>query len=242
MKPWFFLPGFMGNSHDFNHLAEAMGLPAPVFWQWPEVDAPVSFEHYAQLAWQHFRAQLPAQFSLYAYSMGGRIASFWWRYDDFQQRCQALVIAGSHPGLAEAQARLQRAQHDARWVQAFASQPLCDVLQRWYQQPVFASLSGQQKARQIANKLQRSGVAYAQILQSASLAHQPLLGDSWRAEPRLSYVAGELDEKFLTLAQQYCCEHQLIRIADCGHMAHWEKPAALADALATRFNTGNNDR
>ncbi|SUG71235.1 acyl-CoA thioester hydrolase YfbB [Salmonella enterica subsp. enterica] len=95
------------------------------------------------------------KFWLVGYSLGGRVA--------MMAACQGipglcgLVVEGGHPGLQNEQARAERRLSDGRWAERFRREPLTEVFHDWYQQPVFASLTAQQRQALTALRSQNNG-------------------------------------------------------------------------------------
>ncbi|MRT57360.1 2-succinyl-6-hydroxy-2,4-cyclohexadiene-1-carboxylate synthase [Enterobacteriaceae bacterium RIT693] len=170
---------------------------------------------------------------LVGYSLGGRIAMY--------HACQpegkglrGLVVEGSHPGLVRKAERELRALSDARWGQRLTHEHFQTVLRDWYQQPVFHSLSHEQRAALVALREQNNPKALAQMLEATSLARQPdLRRPLCQLAVPFHYLCGERDEKFRAVAAELSGSPELI--PNAGHNAHREAPAAFSSALLTLF-------
>lgn len=169
------------------------------------------------------------KFWLVGYSLGGRVA--------MMAACQGipglcgLVVEGGHPGLQNEQARAERRLSDGRWAERFRREPLTEVFHDWYQQPVFASLTAQQRQALTALRSQNNGETLAAMLEATSLAAQPDLREALNALAfPFYYLCGERDSKFRALAQEVAATCHVIRNA--GHNAHRENPAGVVDSLA----------
>ncbi len=92
-----------------------------------------------------------------------------------------LVVEGGHPGLQNEQARVERRLSDGRWAERFRREPLTEVFHDWYQQPVFASLTAQQRQALTALRSQNNGETLAAMLEATSLAVQPDLREALNA-------------------------------------------------------------
>jgi len=234
------LPGFMGSGRDFNAVRQNLTQPsALVDWQWPDPGTDQHINKYAARCWEKFAEQSPDQFTLYAYSMGARITLHWLSNSEFQQRCRGLCIASAHTGLTSEDARSKRKATDAVWAKRFAREPLADCLKDWYQQPVFSSLTHTQKKQQIHSKLNQDPLLLSRQLQSASLGTQQDLTHTLSLFAPLTYVVGELDEKFLKLSNHFCEKIDRRVIAQAGHIAHAEQPSQLAQIITEVFYTGD---
>ncbi|MGL6002321.1 MAG: alpha/beta fold hydrolase [Plesiomonas sp.] len=146
-----------------------------------------------------------------------------------------LIVEGAHPGLAQEEQCLGRWYHDNRWAERFRRQPLANVLDEWYRQPVFADLSADMRSAMIAARSQNDPHALAMMLEGTSLARQPQMS---RALLRLSvpfaYLTGSKDVKFQRIAQQY--GFPLTVITDAGHNAHTANPAKFAAEVRRILN------
>lgn len=169
------------------------------------------------------------KFWLVGYSLGGRVA--------MMAACQGipglcgLVVEGGHPGLQNEQARAERRLSDGHWAERFRREPLTEVFHDWYQQPVFASLTAQQRQALTALRSQNNGETLAAMLEATSLAAQPDLREALNALAfPFYYLCGERDSKFRALAQEVAATCHVIRNA--GHNAHRENPAGVVDSLA----------
>lgn len=166
---------------------------------------------------------------LIGYSLGGRIAMF--------HACQhpagldGVIVEGGHPGLQDADARQARLTSDRRWASRFRSEPLEAVFADWYQQPVFASLTDEQRNALIALRSRNNGPRLAEMLEATSLAVQPDLRPALTAPDfSFDYLYGERDGKFAAIAAELNATRHAIPHA--GHNAHRDNPEAVAASLA----------
>lgn len=142
-----------------------------------------------------------------------------------------LVVEGGHPGLQGEEARVQRRLSDGRWAARFRAEPLREVFNDWYLQPVFSSLNTAQREALVALRSQNNGQTLAAMLEATSLAVQPDLRAqlTTRTFP-FYYLCGERDDKFRALAAEISVPNHVIRNA--GHNAHRDNPAGVVDCLA----------
>jgi len=144
---------------------------------------------------------------------------------------QGLIVEGAHPGLRDDHERASRRASDAHWAARFRHESLEAVFADWYQQPVFASLSAEQRQALVALRQKNNGEALAQILLATSLARQEDFRPSLRnSNVPFHYLCGERDSKFMAIAQELDMPCHVIQHA--GHNAHRENPAGVVDALA----------
>ncbi|PHM28075.1 2-succinyl-6-hydroxy-2,4-cyclohexadiene-1-carboxylate synthase [Xenorhabdus budapestensis] len=168
---------------------------------------------------------------LIGYSLGGRIAMYHATQNhNNQQRLRGILVEGGNPGLFSQQERDARLLHDRRWVQRFREEPMLEVLADWYQQPVFADLSPEQRLRFIHLRRQNRGSSIAGMLENTSLGHQPWLVPALQklAVPFV-YLCGEHDQKFKEIVKQYALPSKIIPQA--GHNAHSSNPAGFSAAV-----------
>ncbi|OOR99798.1 2-succinyl-6-hydroxy-2,4-cyclohexadiene-1-carboxylate synthase [Haemophilus paracuniculus] len=169
-------------------------------------------------------------FWLVGYSLGGRIAL---DYTLSQRNPNQLgaILEGANLGLNSEEERQARWQNDLHWANRFQNEPLEQVLNDWYQQPVFAHLTAEQRINLIAKRKHNQGDKIAQMLQATSLAKQPFFEPSKGAdfEKFLHFVIGERDQKFRQQAEKYQLSHRLIPHA--GHNSHQENPQGFVQTL-----------
>ncbi|ELY3759995.1 2-succinyl-6-hydroxy-2,4-cyclohexadiene-1-carboxylate synthase [Cronobacter universalis] len=228
------LHGFLGDHREWQTVASACVEHDHLFIDLPGHggSAPLSALDFA-----HVNEQLIAMLNSYnilkywlvGYSLGGRIAMFHATQGD-TPGLRGLVVEGGHPGLLNADERDARLVADKRWAQRFHDEPIETVLDAWYRQPVFATLTEEQRRELITLRARNQSAALAAMLEATSLGRQPPL---YEALSRLSvpfhYLCGERDAKFRALAATL--NAPLHVITGAGHNAHRENPAAVARCL-----------
>ncbi len=246
------LHGFLGSAADWSALMPlliddffliAIDLPGHGASQWEEQDdcgceyfchrleqtmQAVALDHKLN---SHFR------FNVLGYSLGGRLAMVY--ASAYGDRIERLFLEGAHPGLVSEQARQERYQSDLHWASRFAGEPLTQVLHDWYQQSVFADLTGQQVAALIDQRTGVNGLLLAKAMMAFSLSKQPDYRRNLvrlRAEKQLHihYLHGSRDHKFAQLGQQLLAESAVDTvdsISQCGHNVHRQQPGAMAQLL-----------
>ncbi len=230
------LHGFLGSEQEWRAFHDA-------FADWPQirVDLPghglsaeitvKSFADVDDLLCNTLVSYNILNYWLVGYSLGGRLAMY--------HACRAikpglkgLIVEGGNPGLADSQAAEQRREADSLWAQRFREQPLRQVLADWYQQPVFSSLSAQQREELIALRSENNSHSLALMLETTSLGVQPDLHAGLKdLRIPFHYICGERDEKFRATAEALQLSPHLIPAA--GHNAHRENPAAFRACLLT---------
>lgn len=233
------LHGFMGTGADWVDVAHALqpefrclmpDLPGHDSLPLKAGATGDRFGAYATSLWTKLEPQLPARFVLAGYSLGGRLALHLACLHP--GRIDALVLESAHPGLSGAVERERRAAADADWIRRFRAEPWPQVLDAWYDQPVFASLSAAQRCQEVANRAGRSPEVMAEVLDAASLARQP---DHWEDLPHLpfpiGFLTGRMDPKFCAVGDRMAelvPDLTLVKLDDLGHNCHAPAPQAVA--------------
>jgi len=212
-----FLHGFMGNHTDWHavvsHLpCTCLALDLPGHGNTPFTP---NFASFLIRATQN----LPP-LHLVGYSMGGRLAlQFAARYPE---KVASLTLISSHLGLKTG--RAERLTKDKELAQEILSRSIDELLQIWYDQPIFESLKSKMDVRSMRREQNREHLSLA--FEAFSLGHQP---DLSHISARL--MVGALDEK-------YCAHYAPLPhtiIPDAGHAAHLENPQAVAGAIYDNF-------
>jgi 2-succinyl-6-hydroxy-2,4-cyclohexadiene-1-carboxylate synthase len=168
---------------------------------------------------------------LVGYSLGARIAM----YGLIKQLWQGinligLVSEGGNLGIRDEKFRAQRLESDLGWARRFSLEPIEQVLNDWYRQPIFSGLKHAQRQELVAFRSDNLGVCVAEMLIATSLGKQPYLLDELKQQPLpIHYICGEKDSKFSQLAQESGLPYT--QIAQAGHNVHKEQPEAFADCL-----------
>jgi 2-succinyl-6-hydroxy-2,4-cyclohexadiene-1-carboxylate synthase len=236
-RPWLvFLHGLLGSAEDWQPL-----LPSLTGWPCLRVDLPghgrstaitaAGFADVSQLLTDTLNGQGITSYWLIGYSLGGRISLYHACHGE-TSGLQGVLVEGAHPGLTCPAERAQRRHHDQQWAARFTQASWPQTLASWYQQPVFSSLTDEQRAGLVLLREGNNPRAVAAMLASTSLSVQPDLRPELRLLSRpLAWLCGSADTKFIHLAQQSGFE--LRTVANAGHNAHRDNPAEFArQALA----------
>ncbi|OOR99106.1 2-succinyl-6-hydroxy-2,4-cyclohexadiene-1-carboxylate synthase [Canicola haemoglobinophilus] len=234
-----FLHGLLGSKQDWQLVIEKLQQKLPHFssQSYLCLDLPLhgeqshysidNFEQSAQYLSQQISEQIADKpYILIGYSLGGRLAL---NYAAQYQRGNlvGLILEGANLGLENEEQKQERWQNDCLWAKRFKQEKLSEVLNDWYQQPVFAHLSASERKQLIAQRMQQSGLNIAHMLLATSLAKQPDFRQKVRSfSLPIYYFCGEKDEKFKTMAQENNLNLYLIKQA--GHNAHLENPDEFA--------------
>jgi 2-succinyl-6-hydroxy-2,4-cyclohexadiene-1-carboxylate synthase len=167
------------------------------------------------------------------YSMGARLAlGGALRHPD---RVASLVLLAGRAGIGDPEERVARRRADEALAARIESQGVEAFVDEWLAQPLFATLRRRGPeflAVERRARLDNDPRGLAASLRGLGPAAQPPLFDEL---PRLRIpvllLAGELDVRFVEIARDLArrIPHaELAVIADAGHAAHVEQPAAFA--------------
>lgn len=247
--PLVFLHGFLGAGEEWQFLVPAfqqrfycvfLDLPGHGKNLTSLPEAPLSFAYLADgLRRSLDSLNLPAV-HLVGYSLGGRLALYFATY--YLQRVKSLTLESASPGLADWHERLARHAEDVRRATRLGEVDLAEFVDEWYRQPLFASL--QRVPKMLADLRTRRSHnhprALGRVIAELSPGQQP---DLWGQLEQLScptlLLAGELDQKYSSLAQQMAERLPRAKVAlapKAGHNLHLEAPGWYIQQLSTFLN------
>ncbi|WP_105902407.1 2-succinyl-6-hydroxy-2,4-cyclohexadiene-1-carboxylate synthase [Vibrio gangliei] len=239
-----FLHGFLGSSQDWADSLEHLHCDAAI-----QVDLPChggskycEVEDFVQ-ACQQVELTILSKLKkagidtstplvLIGYSLGARVTMYGLAESAFPQLniCGA-VLEGGNFGLKTEEDKVLRWENDKHWSRRFATEAIDEVLEDWYQQGVFASLTATQRAELVELRSDNLGSQLGCMLRATSLAKQPYLLDTLKQLPiPLLYICGEKDDKFQSLAKQSGLTYH--SVSQAGHNVHHEQPAKFAAIVA----------
>lgn len=232
-----FLHGLLGTKDDWQKVIEnlphfrciALNLPFHGDAKHLEVS---NFEETAQyLSAQIQSAVKNAPYFLVGYSLGGRIALYYALQAQVEKgKLQGVMLEGSNFGLKTEEEKQARRRNDETWAQRFMHEPAEMVLADWYQQPVFAHLTAEQRQSLIAIRKSHCGANIGKMLLATGLANQPDFSGKVRSNSvPFFYFCGERDHKFRQLAAQVGLNVTLI--PNAGHNSHLENAKYFAKKL-----------
>lgn len=171
---------------------------------------------------------------LLGYSLGARLAIAYTLAQP--QRIQQLWLEGANFGLTNDDNRLIRIDNDQRWANRFSQEPMAEVLNDWYQQPVFADLSAAEREQLVALRSQQMDrIALSQAMVAFSLGKQPDYRALLKAaHDHVAFICGAQDKKFRAIGEQLAADavvQQLHIVPMSGHNVHRAQPAAFAALL-----------
>lgn len=239
--PVVFLHGFMGSLHDWDpiiarlsHSVRCIAVDLPDHGQ-SRASTDYDFDEVAQALDEVVGRFACIRPIVVGYSMGGRVALYWALHAAHRPR--RLVLESASPGLAEEIERQTRREEDAARADAI-ERDFPAFVREWYSQPLFATLSRDQRDRLVRTRLRGNApAALARSLRCVGTGSQPPL---WDALPRcalpVEVVAGEQDVKFAAIADQLARafpEARLHCVPGAGHLVHIEQEERFAALLST---------
>ncbi|PHM63648.1 2-succinyl-6-hydroxy-2,4-cyclohexadiene-1-carboxylate synthase [Xenorhabdus ishibashii] len=229
------LHGLLGTGDDWSPIVSAcdrypsLVIDLPGHGNSVDVNLTGGFAEMSELLMATLAEYQINDYCLIGYSLGGRIAMYHAIYNKQDGLC-GLLVEGGNPGLFSQQERDVRLRNDQHWAQRFRQEPMMSVLADWYQQPIFADLTAAQRKQLIHLRDQNKGDRIADMLENTSLGRQPWLLPALQQIPiPFSYLCGENDHKFQSIAQQY--RLPLTTIPQVGHNAHYGNPVAFTSAV-----------
>ncbi|MFM7886340.1 MAG: 2-succinyl-6-hydroxy-2,4-cyclohexadiene-1-carboxylate synthase [Pseudanabaena sp.] len=257
-----FLHGFMGDRHDFKQAIaklskqfycvaiDLMGHGQTCFIDQSPQDAVIASkqEYYYTI---QANATLVIKFLdflrldccfLIGYSMGGRLALYLTIH--FPRYFHKTVLESASAGLrtdAERSDRLAKDQQLATKLENLEHGDFRQLLDNWYQQPIFNSLRSHPDFPELLEqRLNNTPVQLAKSLRNLSTGMQPSL---WEDLPKITMpvllLAGELDPKFVKINQQMeqlTKYSQLEIVPNCGHNIHFENPELFVKQIQAFFH------
>jgi 2-succinyl-6-hydroxy-2,4-cyclohexadiene-1-carboxylate synthase len=210
------LPGFLGCSGDWDAVRHASR--ANVDW--------LCLDPFGPDAFSFDPPQTDGPCWLAGYSFGARLALLWLQKDP--ARWRGALLLSANPGNFQNDAeRAARRQADEEWAQSFEKDAWSEVLARWNAQAV---LAGRPAPRREEAAFDRAKLAAA--LRDFSAADQ--FTDPLRLPPRLTWMAGERDGKFVglqTSMREAGFPGTFLVVDEAGHRLLTEVPDAVAAAF-----------
>ncbi len=229
------LHGFLGSQQEWHPVAQHFASWPQLFIDLPGhgASADIQVEDFQQtdaLLKATLTAHQISRYWLIGYSLGGRIAMY--HAAAGAKGLVGMVVEGGNPGLVDEAERQPRRENDHRWAERLRQEPIEQVLSDWYRQPVFSSLTANQRTALVALRRQNNPLALAAMLEATSLGRQPNLRPTLQAAGgEFHYLCGERDDKFRAIATMLGFPAHTI--ASAGHNAHREQPEAVARCLRT---------
>jgi len=232
--PLIFVPGFLPTESDFESLLAALDSSRETRVLIPSaVSDAQTFSQRVRDWFISLDRNLPAQFYLFGYSMGGRIslALAEWLEQKQPGRLKGLILEAAHPGLSGEAERIARFKNDNEWAQRFRTESMPVVLTDWYAQSMFSDASERQRAQWVQAKSLLSAEAMGELLLHYSLAEQPDFREFLKQTPLpVRYIVGDCDLKFASLGGSLEGVECIVA-PECGHNIHQQNAQWLANIL-----------
>jgi len=162
------------------------------------------------------------------YSLGGRAAlRFALRHP---ARVAALILESASPGIADPVERAERIASDSALADSIEADGVAAFVGRWERLPLWASQPAapeEARARLRAQRLSNRADGLANSLRGAGTGAEPTVIDQLpELNTRTLLLAGELDSKFVALAQlmrEAMPQAHITIVSRAGHAIHFEK-------------------
>lgn len=246
--PLVLLHGFLGDASDWEKLAHeleqefyliAVDLPGHGGSKDVQLDIENAFSDFSEWLSKTLSQLGMTHYSILGYSLGGRLAMN--HAMNHPEAVDKLLVESAHPGLEQDADRHARQESDQAWAEKFRSEPLAEVLQSWYHQPVFADLNCQVRDSLMLHrcKINQSGQALADTLEAFSLSRQPAFwGSLADTSTMIHYFHGDRDLKFQDIAlrlQGLVSSADIHKVEHSGHNIHREQPEVMAKVIRQAF-------
>lgn len=170
------------------------------------------------------------------YSMGGRVALH--LALAAPARVRALILESTSPGIVDPAERAARVQSDEGLADSIEREGIVAFVARWESQPLFASqhrLPKDVQERLRAERMHQRPRGLANSLRGMGAgAMQPVWDRLGELGMPVLVIAGELDEKYVTIARRMgerLPHAQVETVAAAGHAVHLEQPNRFLDLV-----------
>ena len=173
-------------------------------------------------------APLTQPTALVGYSMGGRVALY--RALQAPHLVTHLIILSSHPGLESEEERAKRRLSDQMWIDYARNAGVEAFLQKWYSQPLFASLDYSSILKRRATLSVET--IEEQLTRYSSGVMPPLWDEMRNCSLPITFLIGELDRAYLEKRSRLEEIGSVERVPGVGHAMHLENPQKTARVIA----------
>jgi 2-succinyl-6-hydroxy-2,4-cyclohexadiene-1-carboxylate synthase len=177
-----------------------------------------------------------APFHLLGYSMGGRLALYTALNQPFVFK--SLILESGSPGLKTEDERAARRASDEKLAQMIERDGIEAFVNYWELLPLWDSqknLAPEVRQQLRDQRLKNNPIGLANSLRGMGTGAQPSL---WDKLPELNIpvllIAGELDTKFVAIAQEMHSllpNSRLVIVPNAGHTVHLEQPELYTQAI-----------
>ena len=179
--------------------------------------------------------------SIVGYSMGGRVALNF--AVNHPEKVHYLALIGVSPGIKNDSERLSRKNADNDLAASISHLGVKAFIESWVDMPMWESLRNKLTAAQwqesISERKTSHPLGLANSLRAGGTGSMnPLHGALRNLKIPTLLLVGDKDHKFLQIAQDMSTalpNASIHIVADSGHAAHLEQPAATAQAIIEHF-------
>ena len=218
MNSIIFLPGFLGVKEDWREVQTHLSDYETIALDLPPTNVLKTLA-------QTIRSLSQKPPIVVGYSMGGRLALQLQQSENYEK----VIVLSAHPGISSEQERKEVLSRDERWARLLETVSLEEFLERWYENPLFATLKARAESfeKMLSRRRKNDPKVCAFQLRSCSGGHfLPL-----NLPASTAFLYGELDCKYAKLYQSLPSHVTVKMIPGCGHVAHLEDPAACAEKI-----------
>ncbi len=233
-QPLIMLHGFMGESSDFDSLANRLqenyyciAIDLPGHGQ-TIVDSETDYiiEKTSEALIQFLDEKKINNSHLLGYSMGGRVA--YYLLTHYPNVFHKAIIESSSPGLKTEQEKIERVQKDLFLSKRMRMEPIAQFLDDWYSLDLFSSIDKNSEAynKMIERKTKNNIDNLALSLKYNGTGAMPSM---WNMLAEITaevlLITGALDKKYTSIAKEISSEHENIshEIIDATtHNVHFE--------------------
>jgi 2-succinyl-6-hydroxy-2,4-cyclohexadiene-1-carboxylate synthase len=217
------VPGFTQSASSWTPVATLLRDDADL------LDVPVRADFVAAA-----RALARFRSTFVGYSQGGRLCLQ--LALDRPEMVQRLVLVSASPGIAHSTERAARRDSDERLAREIERDGVDAFLERWLARPLFATLPRERSGideRKARNTVEHLTYQLRVLGQGVQPSNWDRLGE---LRMPVLLIAGELDTKYVDLAQRMAERIADVRVAivpEAGHACHLEQPEHVAQLLAS---------
>lgn len=186
------------------------------------------------------------QLYLFGYSMGGRVALYYALHGSIE--LAGLILESTSPGIQSEEDRIERQQVDAARTKVLEIAGLEIFVNDWERLPLFQSQYDLDKSvkKQIRdNRMSQNPHRLAKALRDYGTGHMPNLWPLLSQVDIPTYImAGELDEKFVKIAQKLkdsIVNSRKTIVSDVGHTIHVEDSTEFDTIILGFLKEEQND-
>lgn len=223
------LPGFLGQSEDFEVLSEFQYEVIPLFAKNNELSIKIKKQDWVTHFIQYVQKQKYKNNILLGYSFGARLAlEVLKKHSDIFSHC--VFISANTSNLTD-QERKARKLNDQKWSESFLHNDWEQTLKSWNSQAVLSN-----STQAIRHKKDFDMQAIEKALTEYSLANQYLQPMDYKGiNAKFLWLFGERDSKFVKISkkmQDLEWPGQFVTVPEAGHRLHLDQPQAFLKTLS----------